>query len=222
MVRVVVGMWVAVVAAMFSTVVVLILASSESFEFEEVTRADRSDTPRTVQRVALQPARGPTLLERDGGQVMVRSTVAALVTSGVGFGGTAASLLIGTEVIRSTFGDGSATSLLWTILVGVPLASLVAGLVMTATLAVMAVAMISLSGAEETTRRTAVTAAVVSIAIIGLSLMVVPLLLSGPIGFFALPGLVGALGLVAGAVVPVVAASLTPAAPEPTIPAARF
>lgn len=153
---------------------------------------------------------------------MVRSTVAALVTSGVGFGGTAASLLIGTEVIRSTFGDGSATSLLWTILVGVPLASLVAGLVMTATLAVMAVAMISLSGAEETTRRTAVTAAVVSIAIIGLSLMVVPLLLSGPIGFFALPGLVGALGLVAGAVVPVVAASLTPAAPEPSIPVARF
>ena len=41
-------------------------------------------------------------------------------------------------------------------------------------------------------------------------------------GFFTLPALVGSMGLVAGAVVPVVAASLTPAAPEPTIPVARF
>lgn len=204
---------------MLSAVVMVLLSSSESFDFEDAARADRSET---VQRPTLQPtARGATLLETDPAQVMVRSTTAGLLAAAVGFGGTLGSSLVAREIVRASFGDGSTSGVLFGFLVGVPVASFVGGLLMMATLGVMAVAMISLSGAEEAARRTAVIATSVAIGLVALCIIVLPFALPS-LGLFGFPLVVGGLGLAAGVAVPVVTAALTHQAPEPTIPVARF
>lgn len=210
---------------MLAAVVVAVLASSESFEFEGVVEADRPVSKPAIRaepvHVQLHPVtHGPTLLEREPEQVIVRSFVSGVVSSAIGFGGTLAATEVFKALLAGSVGDGSASQVIFTLFIGLPVISVVSGLVMVGTLAAMGVAMVALSGAEEAVRKTAVMALLVAIPIIIVGLAVA-LVVFPPSGLFTVPAAVAALGFVAGTVVPIAAAGLTPG-PAPAIPVARF
>lgn len=219
--------------------VVSLLGASESFQFDALEEAERKakvEEQRLIPepvRARLRPAAPsrPSLLELEPEQVALRSTLSALTTAAVSFGAVLAGRYVpwGLTVAAVNGIAGPSASFAELFLtgyfIGLPLFTVLVVAVAAAAIAALMIGMVGLSGLSAPDRalatRNAVLPAVLATTAIVLAIGVASLFLNPLVSPLLLAGVTSGIGLVAGAIVPIVAAARTPG-PEPALPVASF
>lgn len=221
-------------------IAVSLLGSSESFGFEALDEAEQKarveeqrPIPSPVRAEPLRPLTPPrpSLLELEPEQVALRSTLSSLTTAAVSFGVVLAGRYIpwGVTVaaVSGIAGPSASVSevILASVFIGLPVLSVLMVAVVAASVAALMLELVGLAGLSAPDRdlasRNAVLPAVVATTAIVLAIGLASFFVNPIVSPLLLAGVTSGVGLVAGAIVPIVAAARTPG-PQPALPVAVF